>query len=140
MQNLEGRVVYFVHFSAGNDHADPVLTYFVALLSLRKFEFSVYSSLVCLTLPCPIKALLWWYLLQMLLMYRLQRLKRYIDMPLRGEWRKEDVAYYSLFIDDIRHTSRQSEGRRHSIADSDYATRVTQQDERELILFGELPM
>ena len=73
-------------------------------------------------------------------MYRLQRLDRYVDMPLRGELREEDVTNHSLPVDDVRHATRQSEGCRRSIARSDRATRVTQQSERELILFGELPV
>ena len=73
-------------------------------------------------------------------MYLLQRLDRFIDMSLRGELREEDAADNALSVDDVRHAPRQPESCGHTKALSDYAVHVAQQDEGELVLFGELPM
>jgi hypothetical protein len=59
---------------------------------------------------------------------------------LSGELREKDAADSSLPVDDIRHASGQPESRRDAIALSDYAIRITQQDEGELVRCGELPM
>ena len=50
-------------------------------------------------------------------------------MFLSGELREKDAADSSLPVDDIRHASWQPESRRDAIALSDYAIRITQQDE-----------
>ena len=76
----------------------------------------------------------------MFLMYLLQRLECFVDMSLRGELREEDAADNSLTVDDVCHAPRQSESCGHAVALSDYAVHVAQQDEGELVLFGELPM
>ncbi len=76
----------------------------------------------------------------MFLMYLLQRFECFVDMPLRGELREEDAADNSLTVDDVCHAPRQSESCGHAVALSDYAVHVAQQDEGELVLFGELPM
>ncbi len=59
-------------------------------------------------------------------------------MSLRGVLREEDVTDNALSVDDIGHAPRQSESCGHPIALSDDATHVAQQDERQLVLFGEL--
>ena len=76
----------------------------------------------------------------MFLMYLLQRLECFVDMSLRGELRKEDAADNSLIVDDVCHAPRQPESCGHAVALSDFAVHITQQDERELVLFGELQM
>ncbi len=76
----------------------------------------------------------------MFLMYLLQRFECFVDMSLRGELREEDAADNSLTVDDVCHAPRQSESCGHAVALSDYAVHVAQQDEGELVLFGELPM
>lgn len=74
----------------------------------------------------------------MFLMYRLQRLEGLGDMFLRGELREEDVADNALSVDDVRHASRQPECCGHSVALSNYAPYITQQDERQPVCCGEL--
>jgi len=76
----------------------------------------------------------------MFLMDRLQRLQCFVDMSLRGELREEDATDNSLSVGDVRHTPRQPESCGNSITLSDYAVYVAQQDEGELMLFGELSM
>ncbi len=73
-------------------------------------------------------------------MYQLQRLERFIDMSLRGELREKDATNNSLSVDDVCHAPRQPESCGHAVALSDGAVHVAQQDEGELVLFGELPM
>ena len=73
-------------------------------------------------------------------MYLLQRLERFVDMSLRGELRKEDAADNSLTVNDVCHAPWQSESCGHAVALSDYAVHVAQQDEGELVFFGELSM
>ena len=76
----------------------------------------------------------------MFLMYLLQRLECFVDMSLRGELREEDATNNSLSVDDVCHAPRQSESCGHAVALSDYAVHVAQQDEGELVFFGELSM
>ena len=73
-------------------------------------------------------------------MNRSQRRERFGDVFLSGELREKDAANSSLPVDDVRHASRQPESRRDAVTLSDYAIRITQQDEGELVRCGELPM
>src|SRR5437870_12553786 len=73
-------------------------------------------------------------------MYRFHCLERFVDMSLRGELREEDATDNALPVDDVRHAPRQPESCGHAKALSDYAVHVAQQDQRELVLFGSLPM
>src|SRR2546426_3732643 len=62
--------------------------------------------------------------LHMFLMYQLQHLERFIDMPLRGELREKDATDNSLSVDDVCHAPRQPESRGHAVALSDDAVQV----------------
>ena len=76
----------------------------------------------------------------MFLMYLLQRLECFVDMSLRGELREEDATNNSLSVDDACHAPRQSESCGHAVALSDYSVHITQQNEREMVLFCKLLM
>jgi hypothetical protein len=73
-------------------------------------------------------------------MNRLQRRERFGDVFLSGELREKDAADHSQPVDDVRHASWQPESRRDAVTLSDYAIRITQQDEGELVRCSELPM